>query len=87
MTERSESYRSPHGIEQSRRDFMRDHPDLYRYIALRESAKALKSAGDTASGALDGHGAANRVWSMAGQAEARWRAMLPNAEDRPGATS
>lgn len=65
----------PKGIEQERRDFMREHPDLYRYIALRESAKALKSAGDNASGAIDGHGAANRVWSMAAQAKERYEAM------------
>lgn len=55
------NYYSQHGIEQSRRDFMRDNPDLYKYIALRESAKALESAGDNISSY---HGAANIVWSL-----------------------
>jgi hypothetical protein len=69
-------YQSPHGIEQSRRDFKADHPELYEYIRLREQAKAYKTCGDTISGAVDGHGAANRVWVLMARAEAMWRAML-----------
>lgn len=59
------TYESPHGIEQSRRDFAAREPVLYAYMAHVEAAKALDSAGDAASGATDGHGAANRVWRMA----------------------
>lgn len=68
----ADTYRSPHGIEQSRRDFMRDHPDLYAYIAAREAAKALDSAGDRISGY---HEAANLVWSLAGAAKHHYEAM------------
>ena len=71
----SGDYRSRHGLEQSRRNFKADFPELYEYIQLRETARALKSAGDTASGALDGHGAANRVWSMAARARERYEAL------------
>lgn len=71
----SGDYASQHGIEQSRRNFKADHSELYEYIRLRESAKALKSAEDTVSGATDGYGAANRVWSMAAQARERYEAL------------
>ncbi len=66
-------YTSPHGIEQSRRDFMRDHPDLYRYIARREAFKAVKSAGDLISGH---HEAANKVWAEAARSGRDIREML-----------
>lgn len=65
------------GIEQARRNFMRDDPDLYAYIEARVAARELKRAGGDASGALDNYGAANRVWASSGQWEAKWRAMLP----------
>lgn len=58
------------GIEQDRRDFKASNPTLYSYIAAHENAAVLKSAGDNVSGARDAHGAASRLWSMAG----RWRA-------------
>lgn len=50
-------------IEQQRRDLKAREPALYEYIANVESAKALDSAGDIASGARDALGAANRVWA------------------------
>lgn len=65
-------YWSPHGIEQARRDFMRDYPSLYRYIARREAAKAVKSVGDLISGH---HEAANKVWAEAAWYEQQFRAM------------
>lgn len=79
MTDRK-PYDSPHGIEQSRRDFMRDYPDLYGYIALREQAKALDSAGDHISGH---HEAANRVWGLAAATDVKWRAMLQRTPPPP----
>lgn len=53
-------------IEQERRDFKQANPSLYAYIVAVELAKALDSAGDTVSGSLDGHHAANRIWARAG---------------------
>ena len=55
------------GIEQQRRDFMRDQPGLYRYIENITSARVLDSAGDQASGATDAQTAANRLWRFAAQ--------------------
>lgn len=55
-------------IEQARRDFKRANATLYAYIKAVEVAKALDSAGDACSGALDGNSAANRVWSSASHA-------------------
>lgn len=49
-------------LEQLRRDFKAENPDLYAYIYHIESAKALNGAGDTVSGAIDGHAAGNRLW-------------------------
>lgn len=49
---------------------MRDYPELYRYIALREADKALDSAGDQISGH---HEAANVVWSLAARSRAKWK--------------
>lgn len=72
-TTAARQYDSPHGIEQSRRDFMRDYPELYRYIAHREAAKALDSAGDQISGH---HAAANRVWALAAIERERRERML-----------
>lgn len=60
-----------HGIEQERRDFMRERPDLYAYIAEREGYKALDSAGDRISGY---HEAANIVWGLAGTLRAKYEA-------------
>jgi hypothetical protein len=65
-----------HELEQRRRDLMRDDPALYAYVTARAAAKALDSAGDLASGAVDNYGAANRVWLEAARARARWRAMI-----------
>jgi hypothetical protein len=56
-------------IEHERRDFMRDHPTLYAYIEARLVARTWKDAGDTASGAGDQYGAANRCYTQ----QARWR--------------
>lgn len=53
------------GIEQRRRDLMRDQPDLYDYIETLTEARTYKVAGDLASGATDGHGAANRCYRRA----------------------
>lgn len=64
------------GIEQARRNFMRDNSELYAYIEARVVARELDRAGDTASGAEDGHGAANRIWQMAAPWERKWREML-----------
>lgn len=63
------------GIEQRRRDFKQADPDLYAYILAIEVAKALDSAGDTASGSLDGHHAANRIWRTAVQHQDRAQEM------------
>lgn len=60
-------------LEQDRRDFKRDNPKLYEYIALRESAKTLDSAGDQISGH---HEAANKVWSESSRLNLKWRRML-----------
>jgi hypothetical protein len=65
-------YSSPHGIEQDRRDFMRENPNLYAYIALREAAKALDTTGDAISGH---HAAANAVWRASATVRARYEAM------------
>lgn len=51
-------------LEQRRRDLKGSDPDFYSYIANIEWAKALDTAGDHASGASNGHGAANRCWGM-----------------------
>lgn len=67
-------------FEQARRDLKRDNPDLYAYIRAFEVAKALDSAGDTASGSLDGHHAANRIWREAAQ-QRHWASEL-RAEGR-----
>ena len=64
------------GIEQARRNLMHDDPELYAYIEARIAAREVKRAGDSASGALDGYGAANRVWALAGTWEQKWRGML-----------
>jgi hypothetical protein len=52
------------GIEQRRRDLKRDDPALYAYIVAVETATALDSAGDAASGAADPFTAAHRVWAL-----------------------
>lgn len=70
------------GIEQARRNFMREDPELYAYIQARVVARALDSAGDSASGAETGHGAANRVWSLAATWRAKWQTMIA-AERKP----
>lgn len=64
-------------LEQQRRDFKGANRDLYDYIAALEWAKALDHAGDLASGAVDGHGAANRL----GAAKSR---MLTRADELSG---
>ena len=58
----------PVEIEQRRRDFMADEPELYAYIYAIVAAKVLDSAGDTTSGAIDGHAAANRLWKLSTRA-------------------
>lgn len=58
-------------LEQRRRDLKRSDPELYAYIEALAAARELKRAGDAVSGALDGHGAANRLWAEAG----RWAAV------------
>lgn len=64
------------GIEQARRNFMRDDRELYDYIEARVVARALKTAGDEASGAAGKYDAANRVYALAARWEAKWRGML-----------
>lgn len=64
------------GLEQARRNLMRDDPQLYAYLEARVAARELKRAGDDASGSIDGYGAANRVYNLAGQWEQKWRGML-----------
>lgn len=54
-------------LEKLRRDFKGDNPDLYAYIYHVECAKALDSAGDTVSGAIDGKAAANGLWRRSAQ--------------------
>jgi hypothetical protein len=49
-------------LEQQRRAFKRDQPELYAYITATEQIKAYDDAGDLASGALNGEQAASRVW-------------------------
>lgn len=66
------------GIEQARRNFMREDPELYAYIQARVVARAL----DSASGAETGHGAANRVWSLGATWRAKWQTMIA-AERKP----
>jgi hypothetical protein len=51
------------GLEQRRRNFKREDAALYAYIVAIETARALDSAGDEASGAADSFGAADRVWA------------------------
>lgn len=75
MTERPKG-----GIEQARRNFMRDDPELYAYIEARIAARELKRAGDDASGASDNYGAANRVYANSARWEQKWRAMLESGE-------
>lgn len=64
------------GIEQARRNFMRDDPELYAYIEARVAARELNRAGGDASNAADNYGAANNVWAVSARWEAKWRAML-----------
>lgn len=76
MTGQGRVYSSPHGIEQDRRDFMRENPRLYAYIALREAAKALDTTGDAISGH---HAAANAVWKASATVRAKYEAMTAPA--------
>jgi hypothetical protein len=50
--------------EQQRRDLKASDPDLYAYIAVVEQRKILETAFSLASGAVDGHGAANRISAL-----------------------
>lgn len=65
------------GIEQARRNLMRDDPELYRYIEARVAARELKRAAGDASGAVDQYGASNRIYRLSAWWEQRWRDMLP----------
>lgn len=60
------------GIEQRRRDLMRADPKLYGYIEALVAGRELHRAAGVASGALDGHDAANRVYVIA----ERWAAKV-----------
>lgn len=64
------------GIEQARRNLMRDDPELYAYIEARIAARELKRAGGDASGAADNYGAGNRVWALSARWEQKWRDAL-----------
>lgn len=55
------------GIEQARRNFMREQPELYAYIEARLVARTWKDAGDITSGACDQYGASNRCYKQAGR--------------------
>lgn len=72
-------------LEQARRDFKAQQPELYRYISAIESAKALDEAGDTASGAATPHGAANRIWALVAREKDQARRMR-EAGAVPGVT-
>lgn len=65
------------GIEQARRNFMRDDPELYAYIEARVAARELDRAAGDASGALDNYGASSRVYVLSARWEQKWRGMLP----------
>lgn len=54
----------PAPVEVRRRKLMTHDRELYEYITALVAARELDRAGGDASGALDGHGAANRVWSL-----------------------
>lgn len=64
------------GIEQARRNFMHDDPELYQYIEARVAARELDRAAGDASGALNNYGAANRIYSLSAGWERKWRGML-----------
>lgn len=57
----------PVGIEQARRDFMRDNRTLYDYLEARLQARTWGDAGDTASGAEDEYAASNRCYAQEGR--------------------
>lgn len=71
MTERPKG-----GIEQARKNLMREDPELYAYIEACVAMRELDKAGDMVSGALDGHGAANLVWQFASQWRDKWILLL-----------
>lgn len=73
--DRVTSHRDTDDLEHRRRDFMAEEPELYRYIALREAAKAYDTAGGYASGAEGGHAAANRIWALEGRAKEQYERM------------
>ena len=50
-------------LEQARRDFMQENPNLYNYIRAHVSTRVMDEAASLASGAVDGHGAANRCYA------------------------
>ena len=52
----------PSDLERCRRALKEGDPVLYAYIANVEQCKAYESAAGLASGALDGHRAANRLY-------------------------
>jgi len=59
----------PHPLELERRRLMAHNRLLYDYIEALVAARELKRGGDDASGALDGHCAANRLYAS----RDRWR--------------
>jgi hypothetical protein len=63
-----------HDLEQRRRDFKNNDPDLYRYISLIESRKSLKTLGDNLSGFS--RRAANLAWHFSAVAENNRREMI-----------
>lgn len=70
------------GIEQRRRDFMREQPELYQYILDLQTARVLDQAGDAASGSS--HRLANWFWRQAGEATARMaQARLAGTDPEP----
>jgi hypothetical protein len=52
-------------LERQRRELKATDPGLYSYIACVEQTRAYDQAGDLASGASTGEGAANRLWQRA----------------------
>lgn len=67
----------PPQVEIRRRKLMSSDRELYDYIEALVAARELDRVAGDASGALDGHGAANRVWRESG----RWSQRKQNIVD------
>lgn len=61
----------PPQVEIRRRKLMSSDCELYDYIEAHVAARELDRVGGDASGAVDGHAPANRVWGASGRWSAR----------------